>query len=110
MDDSLRLFVEECDTFQVRTLSVWCSGSSWGERCLQGLQLCTDNASFGSFANSLLTAFRDEFPKQPTLTFSVLSDAVSGDLDVDDVSRSSGISSFVLYDKGADARDQKSAE
>jgi hypothetical protein len=23
MDDSFRLFVEECDTFQVRTLSAW---------------------------------------------------------------------------------------
>jgi hypothetical protein len=23
MDDSFRLFVEECDTFQVRTISVW---------------------------------------------------------------------------------------
>ncbi|KAN0125798.1 Misato Segment II tubulin-like domain containing protein [Russula decolorans] len=66
MDDSFRLFVEECDTFQ-------------------GLQLCTDNASFGSFANSLLTAFRDEFPKHPTLMFAVLSDAVPGDLDVDDM-------------------------
>jgi hypothetical protein len=32
-----------------------------------------------------LTAFRDEFPKQPTLMFSVLSDAVPGDLDADDV-------------------------
>ncbi|KAF8483626.1 tubulin nucleotide-binding domain-like protein [Russula ochroleuca] len=66
MDDSFRLFVEECDTFQ-------------------GLQLCTDNAFFGSFANSLLTAFRDEFPKQPTLIFAVLSDAVPGELDVDDM-------------------------
>ncbi|KAI0292754.1 tubulin domain-containing protein [Russula brevipes] len=66
MDDSFRLFVEECDAFQ-------------------GLQLCTDNASFGSFANSFLTAFRDEFPKHPTLMFSVLSDAVPGDLDVDDM-------------------------
>ena len=64
------------------------SGSSWREHCwwCQGLQLCTDNASFGSFANSLLTAFRDEFPKHPTLMFAVLSDAVPGDLDVDDVS------------------------
>ncbi|KAF8271124.1 Misato segment II tubulin-like domain-containing protein [Lactarius quietus] len=66
MDDSFRLFVEECDTFQ-------------------GLQLCADNDSFGSFCNSLLTAFRDEFPKQPTLTFAVLSDAVPGDIDVDDM-------------------------
>ncbi|KAI0002430.1 Misato segment II tubulin-like domain-containing protein [Russula compacta] len=66
MDDSFRLFVEECDTFQ-------------------GLQLCTDNASFGSFVNSFLTAFRDEFPKLPTLMFAVLSDAVPGDLDVDDL-------------------------
>ncbi|KAH9042722.1 tubulin nucleotide-binding domain-like protein [Lactarius pseudohatsudake] len=41
MDDSFRLFVEECDTFQ--------------------------------------------FPKQPTLTFAVFSDAVPGDIDVDDI-------------------------
>lgn len=66
MDDSFRLFVEECDTFQ-------------------GLQLCTDNASFGSFCNALLTAFRDEFPKQPAFTFAVLSDAVPGDIDVDNM-------------------------
>jgi hypothetical protein len=31
MDDSFRLFVEECDTFQVRTLSAWCLRSSWRE-------------------------------------------------------------------------------
>jgi len=66
MDDSFRLFVEECDAFQ-------------------GLQLCTDNASFGSFINSFLAAFRDEFPKQSTLLFAVMSDAVPGDLDVDDM-------------------------
>ncbi|KAI9511509.1 tubulin nucleotide-binding domain-like protein [Russula earlei] len=66
MDDSFRLFVEECDTFQ-------------------GLQLCTDNASFGSFVNSLLMAFRDEFPKQPTLMFAVMSDVVPGNLEIDDV-------------------------
>jgi hypothetical protein len=43
----------------------------------------------------LLTAFRDEFPKQPTLMFAILSDAVPGDLDVDDVSISSAISNPV---------------
>ncbi len=37
----------------------------------------------------MLAAFRDEFPKQPTLMFAVLSDAVPGDIDVDDVRRSS---------------------
>ena len=51
----------------------------------QGLQFCADNASFGSFCNSLLTAFRDEFPKQPVFTFAVLSDAVPGAIDIDDV-------------------------
>ncbi|KAI0254442.1 tubulin domain-containing protein [Lactifluus subvellereus] len=66
MDDSFRLFVEECDNFQ-------------------GLQLFTDNSSFGSFANALLTAFRDEFPKQPTLMFAVLSDSVPEDLEVEDI-------------------------
>lgn len=87
MDDSFRLFVEECDTFQVHFAFFFVRG--WLNIAYQqGLQLCTDNASFGSFANSLLTAFRDEFPKHPTLTFAVLSDAAPGDLDVDDVSRS----------------------
>jgi len=32
----------------------------------------------------VLAAFRDEFPKQPTLMFAVLSDSVPGDIDVDD--------------------------
>ena len=41
--------------------------------------------------------------------FAVLSDAVPGDLDVDDVTRSSVISICCLT-KGADAGDQKGAE
>ena len=61
------------------------------ERSRQGLQLCADNASFGSFCNSLLTAFRDEFPKRPAFTFAVLSNAVPGGIDVDDVRRSSAV-------------------
>ncbi|KAI0061973.1 tubulin nucleotide-binding domain-like protein [Artomyces pyxidatus] len=66
MEGSFRLFVEECDTFQ-------------------GVQLLVNTDSFGSFAHSLLTVFRDEFPKLPSLTFPILSDVVPGDIDVDDV-------------------------
>ncbi|KAI9441461.1 tubulin nucleotide-binding domain-like protein [Lactarius indigo] len=65
----------------------WRAGKEAFLRLLSGLQLCADNASFGSFCNSLLTVFRDEFPKQPALTFAVLSDAVPGDIDVDDIRR-----------------------
>jgi hypothetical protein len=86
MDDSFRRFVEECDTFQVRPLSLCMAGMRRCDRPHgQGLQLCTDNASFGSFVHSLLTAFRDEYPKRPTLMFAVLSDSIPENLDTEDV-------------------------
>lgn len=47
-----------------------------------------DTASFGSFVNSFLTAFRDEFVKLPCLAIPLLSDAGSRHIDVDDVSYS----------------------
>ncbi|KAI0254449.1 hypothetical protein BJV78DRAFT_1184394, partial [Lactifluus subvellereus] len=63
----------------------WQGGKETFFRYNLGLQLFTDNSSFGSFANALLTAFRDEFPKQPTLMFAVLSDSVPENLDVEDI-------------------------
>ncbi|PIL25907.1 hypothetical protein GSI_11660 [Ganoderma sinense ZZ0214-1] len=56
MENELRAFVEECDG-------------------LQGLQLMSDCVTFGGFTDAFLTAFRDEFPKLPSLAFSFLSDA-----------------------------------
>ncbi|KAF8532124.1 tubulin domain-containing protein [Gautieria morchelliformis] len=54
LEDSFRLFAEECDL-------------------LQGVQLCMDAPSFGSFTVSLLSRFRDEYPKLPVLSFYSLS-------------------------------------
>ncbi|OBZ75032.1 Protein dml-1 [Grifola frondosa] len=66
MEDSFRLFVEECDH-------------------LQGIQMMSDNTTFGGFTDSFLTIFRDEFPKVPSLTFSFLSSYIPGSIDVDDM-------------------------
>lgn len=41
----------------------------------QGLQLMSDCVTFGGFTDAFLTAFRDEFPKLPSLAFSFLSNA-----------------------------------
>ncbi|KAA1470407.1 tubulin nucleotide-binding domain-like protein [Dentipellis sp. KUC8613] len=65
MEEPFRSFVEECDT-------------------PQGIQLTVDNDTFGSFADALLSTFRDEYPKLPALTFSILSNAVPGHIDADD--------------------------
>ncbi|KAF8491409.1 tubulin domain-containing protein [Gautieria morchelliformis] len=54
LEDSFRLFAEEC-------------------HLLQGVQLCMDTPSFGSFTVSLLSRFRDEYPKLPVLSFCSLS-------------------------------------
>nr|VWO95844.1 Lon protease (EC (ATP-dependent protease La) [Ganoderma boninense] len=56
MENELRSFVEECDG-------------------LQGLQLMSDCVAFGGFTDAFLTAFRDEFPKLPSLAFPFLSNA-----------------------------------
>ncbi|KAI0072181.1 tubulin nucleotide-binding domain-like protein [Panus rudis PR-1116 ss-1] len=54
LEGDFRFFVEECDH-------------------LQGIQLTNDTGTFGGFTHSLLTSIRDEVPKLPTLTFSLLS-------------------------------------
>ncbi|EKM52417.1 uncharacterized protein PHACADRAFT_211670 [Phanerochaete carnosa HHB-10118-sp] len=65
MEDSFRIFVEECDH-------------------LQGFQTMNDSLTFGGFTHSFLTRFRDDFAKLPCLSFPVLSGSVPGMADVDD--------------------------
>lgn len=50
------------------------------------MQLTYDTATFGSFTDSFLTSFRDEFSKLSILSFPLLSEAISKPLDLDDVS------------------------
>ncbi|KAJ7205182.1 mtDNA inheritance protein Dml1 [Mycena pura] len=57
MEGPLRLFLEECETFQ-------------------GIQLTLDTPKFGSFATSLLTSLRDEGTKAPVLALPLLSNIV----------------------------------
>ncbi|PFH48792.1 hypothetical protein AMATHDRAFT_64624 [Amanita thiersii Skay4041] len=57
MEDSFRQLLEESDYFQ-------------------GLHVVNDVDTFGGFTNALLTAFRDEFSKMPTLTIPLLSSAL----------------------------------
>ncbi|KAG9003183.1 mtDNA inheritance, partitioning of the mitochondrial organelle [Tulasnella sp. JGI-2019a] len=56
-EDSLRLFVEECDL-------------------LQGFQATIDTTTFGSFMISLLECMHEEYPKTPILSIVNLSDVV----------------------------------
>lgn len=74
METSFRLFAEECDHLQVNGICIhhltFFFTLSW-----QGIQVTSDNGSFGGFTHSFLAAFRDEFPRLSSLTFSVLSNA-----------------------------------
>ncbi|KAI0310860.1 tubulin domain-containing protein, partial [Amylostereum chailletii] len=65
MEESFRLFMEECDSFQ-------------------GLSVATDSTTFGSFTASFLTAFRDEYTKSPSMVFPILSEAVPEHVEADD--------------------------
>ncbi|OSD03670.1 tubulin nucleotide-binding domain-like protein [Trametes coccinea BRFM310] len=56
MENEVRLFAEECDA-------------------LQGIQLTSDCNTFGGFTDAFFAAFRDEYPKLPSLTFPLLSNA-----------------------------------
>lgn len=60
-----------------------------------------DTSTFGSFINSLLTSFQDEFVKLPALVFPVLSAARPSNIDVDDVSSSHAfiLMSFSSYSR-----------
>jgi hypothetical protein len=53
---------------------------------LQGLHLVNDAASFGSFTNSFISEFRDDFVKLPIITFLILSEPNPIGIDVDNVS------------------------
>ncbi|KAH9922329.1 tubulin nucleotide-binding domain-like protein [Epithele typhae] len=48
-----------------------------------GIQLLSDSVTFGGFTDAFLTAFRDDFPKLPSLAFPILSPASFGSVDVD---------------------------
>ncbi|CAL1697854.1 unnamed protein product [Somion occarium] len=65
MEESFRLFVEECDY-------------------LQGIQVTNESSSFGGFTHAFLLAFREEFPKLPSITFSLLSSATPSSIEADD--------------------------
>ncbi|KAF8578620.1 hypothetical protein K439DRAFT_1663634 [Ramaria rubella] len=65
LEDSFRLFAEECDL-------------------LQGVQLCLDAPSFGSFVISLLTQLRDEYPKLSLLSLCSLSSYDPAQVNLDD--------------------------
>ena len=49
----------------------------------QGLQLSTEAATFGSFSHSLLSAFRDDFPKLSILHFQFLAEPDPRSIDLD---------------------------
>ncbi|KAE9407478.1 tubulin nucleotide-binding domain-like protein [Gymnopus androsaceus JB14] len=57
MEGSVRLFIEECSSFQ-------------------GLQLMNDTSTFGAFSYSFLMAFYDELSRAPCLSFPLMGDAV----------------------------------
>ncbi|KAF5368284.1 hypothetical protein D9757_010517 [Collybiopsis confluens] len=66
MEGSVRLFLEECNSFQ-------------------GLQLTADTTTFGSFSHSFLLAFHDELSTAPCLSFPLMADAVPSDVNIEDV-------------------------
>ncbi|THU90558.1 tubulin nucleotide-binding domain-like protein [Dendrothele bispora CBS 962.96] len=57
METSVRLFLEECDSFQ-------------------GMQVMNDTSSFGSFTRSFLTAFQDELSHTSSMVLPLLSDSI----------------------------------
>ena len=90
MEDSLRSFVEECDWLQVCTFpseNFRTSLKNATTSFRKGIQLTHDTSTFGSFVDSFLTSFRDEFPKLSVMSFPLLSNLIPGSIDVDDVSR-----------------------
>ncbi|KAF8634727.1 hypothetical protein AX15_000741 [Amanita polypyramis BW_CC] len=78
MEDSVRLFLEECDYFQ-------------------GLHVVNDVDTFGGFTNSFLTAFRDDLSKASSLAVPVLSGASFDLPDVSDPQATRSIINDALY-------------
>jgi protein misato len=90
LEESFRLFAEECDLLQVcLLLHIACADFSTVARrgiyVRQGVQLCLDAPSFGSFTVSFLSQFRDEYPKLPLLSFCSLSRHDPAEVNLDDV-------------------------
>lgn len=50
------------------------------------MQVINDAASFGSFIDSFISDFRDDFVKLPVVNFIVLSEPKTDEIDFDDVS------------------------
>lgn len=50
------------------------------------MQVINDAASFGSFIDSFILDFRDDFVKLPIVNFVILSEPETHAIDVDDVS------------------------
>ncbi|KIJ66438.1 hypothetical protein HYDPIDRAFT_87038 [Hydnomerulius pinastri MD-312] len=63
MDGSLRLMIEDCNNFQ-------------------GVQMMQDTPSFGGFSHSMLTSFRDEYPKATIVSFACLSSIAPNEVDL----------------------------
>ncbi|KAJ3824552.1 Misato segment II tubulin-like domain-containing protein [Lentinula raphanica] len=66
MEGSVRLFIEECNSFQ-------------------GLQIMSDASTFASFSVSFLMAFNDELSRAPCLSFPLMGDAVPRNIDLENV-------------------------
>lgn len=77
MDGAVRRSLEECDSPQV-------SGQPWYAQMpplklpgfTQGIQIIEDNLTFGSFIDSFINSFRDEFSRLPILSFPLLSQSI----------------------------------
>lgn len=86
MEGSLRLLVEECNNFQVKGTKMSASKDLTARFIVQGLQMIQDTSIFGGFSNSLLSAFREEYPKVSIMTFACLSSTSPLDANLGDVS------------------------
>lgn len=85
MESSVRLFIEECDSFQVN-LPLSCLPKTLQlNNFTKGLQLMSDTSTFGSFSTSFLMAFNDEFSRAPCLSFPLMGDAVPRNVNVENV-------------------------
>ncbi|KAF8559903.1 tubulin nucleotide-binding domain-like protein [Imleria badia] len=68
MDGSLRLLMEDCNSFQ-------------------GIQMIQDTSIFGGFSSSFLSAFREDHPKATIMTFACLSSISPLDANIGDSSQ-----------------------
>lgn len=87
MEESFRLFLEECDQPQVRLLFSHSIDMS-DIRLHQGIQLIYDMRTFGGFIDAFLNAFKEDVGKMDCLAFPILSSSLSlgfEEFDLEDV-------------------------